>query len=271
MSSKKILIVDDANTALLMVKMSVSRGAYKILTAQDGVEAVDKATSELPDLILMDVIMPRMDGFEAVQRLRTIDSTKDIPIIIVTTRGEDDNVQAGFEAGCNDYLTKPINNVELSIGTGVTEQAHTFKMQYGGPARAAHVLFSLMSRQPGRDRVQAIAVDVAKFRVTAEHGADPAFGRPCGNTDPVVLAYEQQRHRELLIGRPGGGIERALGGGVVRRGIPETAEDDAVGGQSLSCRLVALGQPDAVRGADCLRQMGSDGAGLRGDGERETA
>jgi CheY-like chemotaxis protein len=113
MSAKKILIVDDANTALLMVKMSVSRSSYQIVTAQDGVEAVDKATAELPDLILMDIIMPKMDGFEAVARLRAIDTTKNIPIIIVTTRGEDENVQAGFEAGCNDYLTKPINNVEL--------------------------------------------------------------------------------------------------------------------------------------------------------------
>ncbi len=113
MAIKKILIVDDANTALLMVKMSVSRGAYKVVTAQDGVEAVDKARAERPDLILMDIIMPKMNGFEAIEKLRNIDATRDIPIIVVTTRGENENVQAGFEAGCNDYLTKPVSGEEL--------------------------------------------------------------------------------------------------------------------------------------------------------------
>jgi CheY-like chemotaxis protein len=113
MAKRKILIVDDAKTALLMAQMAVGREEYQVITAGNGVEAIDKAVTELPDLILMDVIMPKLGGFEATKRLRALDVTKDIPIIMVTTRSEEENVQQGFEAGCNDYLTKPLNPAEL--------------------------------------------------------------------------------------------------------------------------------------------------------------
>ena len=66
-----------------------------------------------PDLILMDVVMPRLGGFEAVEQLRAQDTTKDIPIIMITTRSEAENVEKGFVSGCNDYINKPINGLEL--------------------------------------------------------------------------------------------------------------------------------------------------------------
>jgi DNA-binding response OmpR family regulator len=68
---------------------------------------------ERPDLVLMDVVMPRMNGFEAVKELRAQASTRDTPVIMVTTRGEGPNVETGFEAGCNDYVTKPVDALEL--------------------------------------------------------------------------------------------------------------------------------------------------------------
>jgi len=86
---------------------------FEILEASDGVEAVQKAVEELPDLILMDLMMPNMNGFEACQELRSQESTKDIPIIMVTTRSESENVEAGFESGCDDYVYKPVDGVEL--------------------------------------------------------------------------------------------------------------------------------------------------------------
>ncbi|HEX8821960.1 MAG TPA: response regulator, partial [Archangium sp.] len=78
-----------------------------------GEEAVEKAVAERPDIIFLDVIMPGMDGFEACQALRTHETTRDTPIIMVTTRGEPQNVQRGFESGCSDYITKPFNGNEL--------------------------------------------------------------------------------------------------------------------------------------------------------------
>ncbi len=113
MSRKKILMVDDAATILMMEKMFLSKEPYDLITAKDGQEAVEKAESERPDLILMDVVMPKMDGFEAVQKIRENEATKSIPIIMVTTRGEEKNMEKGYKNGCNDYVTKPINGVEL--------------------------------------------------------------------------------------------------------------------------------------------------------------
>ena len=113
MSRKKILLVDDSSTILMMERMMLTKGPYDLVTASDGEEAVAKAVSERPDLILMDVVMPKMNGFEACRRIRLEDSIRHTPIIMVTTRGEVQNVETGFENGCNDYVTKPINPTEL--------------------------------------------------------------------------------------------------------------------------------------------------------------
>ena len=113
MERKKILLVDDSSTVLLMERMILSKNEYDVVTARDGQEGVEKALAEKPDLILMDVVMPRMDGFEACKKLREQDGTKAIPVIMVTTRGELSSVESGYASGCNDYVTKPINGLEL--------------------------------------------------------------------------------------------------------------------------------------------------------------
>ena len=113
MTTKRILLVDDSKTALMMEQMLLEDEPYELSIAMDGEEAVEKALADLPDLILMDVVMPKMTGFEAVERLRQEESTKQIPIIMVTTRGEAENVEKGYATGCTDYVTKPIDGVEL--------------------------------------------------------------------------------------------------------------------------------------------------------------
>ena len=110
---KKVLLVDDSSTILMMEKMVLKKTQYQVVTATNGEEGVARAIAERPDVILMDVVMPRMNGFEAVRRLRQEEATREIPIIMVTTRGEAANVEAGFESGCNDYVTKPIDSIEL--------------------------------------------------------------------------------------------------------------------------------------------------------------
>jgi CheY-like chemotaxis protein len=112
--SKKILVVDDSKTALMMEREILEkRTTYQCVTASDGQEAVEKAQQERPDLILMDVVMPRMNGFEACKAMRQQSSTREIPIVLVTTRGEESYMEAGFQSGCNDYITKPVNGAEL--------------------------------------------------------------------------------------------------------------------------------------------------------------
>jgi DNA-binding response OmpR family regulator len=127
MERKKILLVDDSNTILMMEKLILGNGPYDLITANNGEEAVRKATDLQPDLILLDVIMPKMGGFEACRLIRAGERTKTIPIIMVTTRGEAANVETGWANGCTDYVTKPINSAELLakvrdlLGTAVME------------------------------------------------------------------------------------------------------------------------------------------------------
>jgi len=112
-NKKKILVVDDSKTALFMVLTILRKERYELVTAGDGQQALEVAGAERPDLILMDVVMPNKTGFEACRELKQREDTKGIPVILVTTRGEGENVEAGFESGCNDYVTKPINALEL--------------------------------------------------------------------------------------------------------------------------------------------------------------
>jgi CheY-like chemotaxis protein len=113
MSKKKILLVDDSSTILMMEKFILKNDPYELVTAANGEEAGQKASQHQPDLILLDVMMPKMGGFDACKLIRANPETESIPIIMVTTRGEAENVENGWASGCTDYVTKPINAVEL--------------------------------------------------------------------------------------------------------------------------------------------------------------
>ncbi len=111
---KKILLVDDSKVALLSERLVLERsGLYKVVVAADGDEGLELASAEMPDLIVMDVIMPTMTGFEVCRALRANPQTRHIPVVLVTTRGEPCNVEEGYESGCNDYATKPVDGPEL--------------------------------------------------------------------------------------------------------------------------------------------------------------
>lgn len=110
---KKVLLVDDSGTVLMMEKMILSKGPYNVITARDGLEAIEKAKIEQPDIVLLDVMMPKLDGLAACIALRGEPSTAHIPIVMVTTRGEEASIEAAFRSGCTDYVTKPINGLEL--------------------------------------------------------------------------------------------------------------------------------------------------------------
>jgi CheY-like chemotaxis protein len=113
MSTKKVLVVDDSPTAIMWQKMILRQGQYEVVTAVDGQAGVEAAIAEKPDLILMDVMMPRMNGFEACREIRKTPATQHVPIIMVTTRSEMESVEEGFQSGCSEYITKPIDRLEL--------------------------------------------------------------------------------------------------------------------------------------------------------------
>ena len=112
MARKKILLVDDAETILMMEQL-ILHNDYDLVTARNGQEAVTTAMSERPDLILLDIVMPTMDGFTACKQIREDKEIGTVPIIMVTTRAEQQNMEKGFQSGCSDYVAKPINSGEL--------------------------------------------------------------------------------------------------------------------------------------------------------------
>jgi two-component system, OmpR family, alkaline phosphatase synthesis response regulator PhoP len=108
LSKKKILVVDDENDILEFLSYNIKREGAKVYTASNGVAAIEIARKKKPDLILLDVMMPEMDGMETCMQLRESIETRDIIIAFLTARSEDYSQIAGFEAGADDYITKPI-------------------------------------------------------------------------------------------------------------------------------------------------------------------
>ncbi len=126
MQPKKVLIVDDSKVATMAQQIILGAlGECEVIIAEDGIKGVELAVAEQPDLILMDVVMPRMNGFEACRLIRDHEATESIPIIIVTTRSEPANVDAGFASGCDDYIYKPIDAAQLLVKIDKLEEVHT--------------------------------------------------------------------------------------------------------------------------------------------------
>lgn len=112
--AKKILAVDDERAIVRLVQVNLMRQGYEVVTAFDGKEALEKVASEQPDLIVLDVMMPYMDGFEVLQHLKRDPATRDIPVIMLTAKAQDADVFKGWQSGVDCYLTKPFNPMELS-------------------------------------------------------------------------------------------------------------------------------------------------------------
>ena len=111
---KKILMVDDSATSLMMNKLIITKKtAHEVLTADNGPAGLELAASNRPDLVLLDVMMPEMDGLEVCRRMRSQSATSRVPIVLLTYRSGDDIVRRGFEAGCTAYLNKPIEDAKL--------------------------------------------------------------------------------------------------------------------------------------------------------------
>ncbi len=111
--TSRILVVDDDTALAEMIGIVLRTEGFETAFCADGARAVDAWREERPDLILLDVVMPKMDGIEACRRIRAQALTKDIPIIMVTTRSEAANIEASYKNGCNDFVNKPLNNAEL--------------------------------------------------------------------------------------------------------------------------------------------------------------
>ena len=113
MPSDTILVVDDSPTEQKMVVAALVAKGYRIITATDGDEAIDKASKEQPRLIVLDVVMPKKNGFQVCRQLKTTAATQNIKVLLLTSKNQDSDKFWGMKQGADAYLTKPFNDADL--------------------------------------------------------------------------------------------------------------------------------------------------------------
>ncbi len=112
--SKRILVVDDERHIVRLVKLNLERaGGYDVLTAYDGIEALGKVKTESPDMVVLDIMMPRMDGYEVLRNLQADPSCQNIPVIMLTGKDQDADFFKAWASGLRAYMTKPFDPQEL--------------------------------------------------------------------------------------------------------------------------------------------------------------
>jgi DNA-binding response OmpR family regulator len=124
MSRGRILVVDDEIYIVHILDFSLGMEGYEVVTALDGEEALKKANETKPDLIVLDIMMPKMDGYETCKALKSDASTKDIPVILLSAKGRNVDMQTGYDVGADEYITKPfsprklVDRINTMLGNG---------------------------------------------------------------------------------------------------------------------------------------------------------
>jgi two-component system alkaline phosphatase synthesis response regulator PhoP len=113
MAKGRILVVDDEIYIVHILDFSLGMEGYEVITALDGEQALEKARAEKPDLIVLDIMMPKLDGYETCKILKAEPDTKDIPVILLSAKGRNVDQKIGFEVGADDYITKPFSPRKL--------------------------------------------------------------------------------------------------------------------------------------------------------------
>ncbi|HVM33742.1 MAG TPA: response regulator [Actinomycetota bacterium] len=112
-ASKRILVCDDDPLILRLLQVNLELDGYEVLSARHGAEAVELAAAERPDLVILDIMMPKMNGYEACDALKERDETKDIPVVFLSAKAQQSDVERGKACGVSDYVTKPFDPEEL--------------------------------------------------------------------------------------------------------------------------------------------------------------
>jgi two-component system alkaline phosphatase synthesis response regulator PhoP len=128
MAKGRILVVDDEIYIVHILDFSLGMEGYEVVTALDGEQALEKARTEKPDLIVLDIMMPKLDGYETCKRLKADPTTKDMPVILLSAKGRNVDQKVGFEVGADDYITKPfsprklVERINAILGHGTSQQ-----------------------------------------------------------------------------------------------------------------------------------------------------
>lgn len=145
MQNEKVLVVDDDPALLPLIEYTFAREGYQVSTASDGKEALRRFFADRPHLVILDIMMPRMDGWETCQRIREV---SEVPIIMLTAKGQDEDIVRGLECGADDYLTKPFSiKVLLARARAVLRRAALPPQEQEQPILYADDYLSIDLRQ----------------------------------------------------------------------------------------------------------------------------
>lgn len=231
----KVLIVEDDLDSLRLIGLMLEAKGYSIVAAQTGPQALDKAAEEAPDLIVLDLMIPGIDGYEVCRRLRAAPQTAAIPVIMLTARAQVADKVAGFEAGADEYLTKPIHPAELvtrieallarTVRLGAPSPAPQrakvigFLGCKGGVGTSTLVVNTgvMLAREPGRDCKVAL-VDFRRGKSTlalqlglqVRGGLQTLLEHPAGTLDGEKVQAQMRRHTSGVL---------VLGGEVAPVGV----------------------------------------------------
>ncbi|MBE9528175.1 MAG: response regulator [Proteobacteria bacterium] len=218
-----ILVVDDEFDILNLLDFNLRKAGYRVLQAEDGPEALTIAESRLPNLILLDIMLPNMEGTEVLKRLKASKGTESIPVIMLTAKGEEIDKIVGFELGAEDYITKPFSPRELVLRVKAvlkrSAEAGEASASPGATASAAVdetvVEFKELSVDPSRHKVFVAGTEVtlsakefglltelmaSKGRVLSrDHLLDRVWGVDCFVT-PRTIDTHIRRLRSKLLG-----------------------------------------------------------------------
>lgn len=110
---KKILIIEDEKNIILSLKMYLKKLGYEILVAKDGIEGLEAAQKHLPDLIMLDIVLPKMNGYLVCEALKNDDTTKSIPLIFISAKSKEEDIQKALKLGGDEYLLKPFDHKDI--------------------------------------------------------------------------------------------------------------------------------------------------------------
>lgn len=200
--AEKILLVDDDLDTLRLVGLMLQRQGYEIRAANNGLQALAMAQSELPDLILLDVMMPEMDGYEVARRLRAEPTTANIPLIMFTAKTQIDDKVMGFEAGADDYLTKPTQPRELFAHMKAVLSRSAKAPTLDEPTTERGTLIGILAAKGGLGvSTLALNLGVALF-AKFDKGVIVADFRPGQGTISLELGYLRSDGLNRLLQRP---------------------------------------------------------------------
>jgi two-component system, OmpR family, alkaline phosphatase synthesis response regulator PhoP len=187
MATRTILVVDDEPGIVTIARDYLDRAGFRVISAGDGVSALRLARSERPSLLVLDLMLPGMDGLDVARALREDPTTRALPIIMLTARVEETDRLIGLELGADDYITKPFSPRELVARVRAVLRRSEGERDAGGLLRAGDLAIDLQRRSVRRGN-QPVDLTATEFDLLAILAREP--GRPFTRTQLLELAYD---------------------------------------------------------------------------------